>query len=279
MHRLHRRDVFADDGFPAAAGRYRLSGDVPAHSHDFLEVALVIGGTGSYVRPEGSTPLRARSVLAVRPGQVHGYADCDDADVFNLYIGPELLRRELLWTLDHPDLARFLLRGGQTTTTAPEGAATGLVRWLTLLSQQRAVVGTPSAAVALGLLCCSLGELARFSFDTGSRRRAISPVVRRAWQLMVDEPSAPWRMADLADRLQVSVPHLHRCFTAEVGAPPMTWLGQNRAEIAASMLIQSDRPIAEIGRLVGWPDPNYFSRRFSELNGASPSEYRRRIRT
>ncbi|MET0692747.1 MAG: AraC family transcriptional regulator [Propionibacteriaceae bacterium] len=277
MDRLHRREVFGEGGFPAAAGRYLLNGEIALHSHDFLEIAFLRSGTAVHLRPDGGTPLQSGSVVAVRPGQVHGYADCVEADILNLYVGPELLRRELVWTLDHPDLARFLLRGGMSTSRLTGAAATALERWLSTLAEQTAPVGSPRAAVALGLLCCALGELATCTFDVGTRRAAISPVVRRAWQLMVDDPAYPWSMADLAGRLNVSVPHLHRRFTEEVGTPPMTWLARTRGEIAASLLIQSERPVADIGRLVGWSDANYFSRRFRELVGSSPSEYRKRF--
>lgn len=277
MHRLDRIAVFGPHGFPVGAGRFLLDGEVAPHSHDFLEIAYVVSGVGVYVRPEGRVRLQAGSVLAVRPGQVHGYVDCRRADVFNLYLGPELLRRELLWTLDHADLARFLLRGGMSTARMPEGAASALQGWLTALAGRTTVAATPPAAVSLGLACCALGELATCEFDVGSRRRTISPVVRRAWQLMVDDPAATWVMSDLATRLNVSVPHLHRRFTEEVGSPPMAWLARTRVEVAASLLIQSERPVADVGRLVGWSDANYFSRRFRQLNGVSPSEYRRRF--
>lgn len=279
VDRLTRRQVFGEDGFPAAAGRFLLDGEVAWHSHDYLEIAVVNGGTATHLRPDSRTLLQTGSVIAVRPGQVHGYADCTRADILNLYIGPELLRRELLWTLDHPDLARFLLRGGMSRSRMSGAAATAFVGWLTPLVERPAPAGSPRAAVALGLLCCALGELATCTFDVGARRTTISPVVRRALQLMADDPSYSWTMPDLSDRLKVSVPHLHRRFTDEVGTAPMGWLARTRGEIAASLLIQSERPVADIGRLVGWMDPNYFSRRFRELSGSSPSEYRKRFRS
>jgi AraC family L-rhamnose operon transcriptional activator RhaR len=35
--------------------------------------------------------------------------------------------------------------------------------------------------------------------------------------------------------------------------------------------------VSEIGRAVGWPDPNYAARRFRATYGMSPTEYRRRF--
>lgn len=277
LRRMRRLDTFGVDGYPAGAGRYVLDGDLAPHSHDFLEIAVLVSGSTTHLRAEERVVLEPGMVVAMRPGQWHGYADCRSADIFNLYLGPELLRRELLWTLDYPDLARFLLRGGRSVEPLPTASVETLVRWLTELAGRTSQPQTPTAAVALGLLCCALGELANATFDAVSRRRSISPAVRQSVLLMSGDPAAAWTMIDLARRVDVSVPHLHRQFTAEVGTSPMAWLARTRVELAASMLIQDSRPIAEIAHRVGWPDPNYFSRRFREISGDSPTEYRRRF--
>ncbi len=277
MKRMRRLEAFGPDGYPAGAGRHLIDGDLAAHSHDYLEIAVIVAGSGTHQRADGHTELQPGMVVAMRPGQWHGYLACVDADIFNLYVGPELLRRELLWTLDYPDLARFLLRGGTSTRPLSRSAAEALVGWMTDLADRSSVPNTPSAAVSLGLLCCALGEMATGSFDTAAGRRSISPTVRQALLVMSDEPAAAWTMSALARCVDVSVPHLHRRFTAEMGTSPMAWLARTRVELAASMLIQDGRSVSEIGQRVGWPDPNYFSRRFRELSGDSPSEYRRRF--
>lgn len=83
-------------------------------------------------------------------------------------------------------------------------------------------------------------------------------------------------MERLAGEVGHSVSHLHREFRAQLGLTPMAWLAQTRAELAASLLLQTDRPVAWVGRQVGWPDPNYFSRCFRRAYAMSPTAYRRR---
>jgi AraC family L-rhamnose operon transcriptional activator RhaR len=45
----------------------------------------------------------------------------------------------------------------------------------------------------------------------------------------------------------------------------------------AVRLAAGGRSVAEIGRAVGWHDPNYAARRFRATYGLSPTEYRRRF--
>jgi AraC family transcriptional regulator of arabinose operon len=46
---------------------------------------------------------------------------------------------------------------------------------------------------------------------------------------------------------------------------------------ARQLLITSDHTVAEIAASVGYPDPFYFSRQFSAVNGVSPREFRARV--
>ncbi|HIT76481.1 MAG TPA: helix-turn-helix transcriptional regulator, partial [Candidatus Avipropionibacterium avicola] len=92
-----------------------------------------------------------------------------------------------------------------------------------------------------------------------------------------EDVAATWRVPDLADRVGVSVPHLHRLFADQLGMSPMAWLDRTRVERATSYLLGSTLSVGRIGARVGWPDPNHFSRRFRALTGRSPSDYRRRF--
>jgi AraC-like DNA-binding protein len=68
-----------------------------------------------------------------------------------------------------------------------------------------------------------------------------------------------------------------RLFHKSVGVPPMAYLTGRRAELAAGLLRRTHLPVGEVGKLVGWPDPNHFSRRFREKLGLSPTRYRQRF--
>ena len=79
--------------------------------------------------------------------------------------------------------------------------------------------------------------------------------------------------------MHLTAGHLVRLFKAATGLPPMAYLAQIRAEHAAVLLLHSDEPITAIGRAVGWPDQNYFARRFKAHYGLSATTYRKRFAT
>lgn len=275
MDRLRRRQVFGADGYPVAAAVLALDAPVETHTHDFLELAVLLEGSVAYASPHGDRSLEAGAVMAVRPGDWHGYSEQRGAVIANLYLGPELLHGELRWLLEIGGLGRFLLRGGVAVDGLGADGRDRVRDRVAELSRLRAEPGRASAVLAVGLTCTVLGELGVLRLDA-DRRPALSPPVRSVLLLMGQQPARPWTMAELAAEVGLSVSHLHREFRGQLGLSPMAWSARNRAEHAAALLLQTDRPVGWVGAQVGWPDPNYFSRCFRRAYGVSPSTYRQR---
>jgi len=273
MDQLRRRQVFGPDGYPVAGAVLSVPDPVDSHTHDFLELAVLLDGTVGYQTVRGFRRLDAGAVTAVRPGEWHAYLDPDRAVIGNLYLGAELLHGELRWLLEIGDLGRFLLRGGVAEGCLEATGRQRVRRTLTELAGGTALPGTAAAISAVGSAYAVLGELARLSLDAG-RRPGLSAPVRQMVMLLSRRPAETWTLAALAAQTGYSVSHLHREFRAQLGLTPMAWLATTRAELAASLLLQTERPVAWIGRQVGWPDPNYFSRCFRRAYGISPTAYR-----
>jgi AraC family transcriptional regulator len=107
---------------------------------------------------------------------------------------------------------------------------------------------------------------------------------------------APWRMrrirdrvhaeapapglGELADLCGVSVRHLSRAFKAETGQTIAEYVQQATIERARIMLSESDTPICEIARILGFASSTSFAYAFRRATGVRPSEIegRRRAR-
>jgi AraC family transcriptional regulator of arabinose operon len=86
----------------------------------------------------------------------------------------------------------------------------------------------------------------------------------------------PIDLQTLSARSGYSAAQLTRLFRARTGLSPIAYLTQARMSQAAWMLAETRATIAEVARSVGYDDQFHFSRRFRQLRGVAPSQYRDR---
>jgi AraC family transcriptional regulator, L-rhamnose operon transcriptional activator RhaR len=270
------------DGGQAYAGYHRHDEDNPLHTHSFVEIAFAIGGTGTHCCLAGRHVLTAGDVVLLRPGVWHGYEECRHLELYNCCFSGELLRGELAWTREDPLLGYLLWTGpysaagrGTLSFRLPDEAFTACREHLDALAALRRRPLSRYRGDILGRLSLLLGQLARVA--PGSDGRLLHPAAGRAVALLESDIARPWTLSTLADELHLAPGYLIRLFKAATGLPPMAYLAQVRAEHAAVLLLHSDEPVTHIGRAVGWPDQNYFARRFKAHYGLSATTYRKRF--
>lgn len=69
-----------------------------------------------------------------------------------------------------------------------------------------------------------------------------------------------------------------RNFKEFTGSTPMQYILSIRIANAQNLLETTEYNVTEIGNIVGYDNPLYFSRLFKKQNGVSPSEFRKRVR-
>lgn len=87
----------------------------------------------------------------------------------------------------------------------------------------------------------------------------------------------PIQLEDVAEQFGVTGCHLVRTFRRQYGVTPMRYLRQLRMNRAKALLDRPEWNITEVGRQVGYPTVQHFSRAFKEVTGLSPREFRRGI--
>jgi AraC family L-rhamnose operon transcriptional activator RhaR len=270
------------------AGHHFHEGNHVAHTHSFMEIALVVGGSATHDCVVGRQELRVGDLVLLRPGVWHSYDDCLGLDLFNCCFSIELLRHELAWTREDPLLSYLLWtapsamdrRGVLTMHLAP-GEMADCLPHLDALRELRSKATGHHRADAIAQLLLYLSHLARATdkHRLSSERRTgpTHPAVLQGMRLLEDQLAHPWTLSDLADQLHLAPSYLVRLFRATVGLPPIAYLAQQRAETAAGLLLHTDLTISQIGHEVGWADATYFARRFKAHFGVSASDYRRRF--
>jgi AraC family L-rhamnose operon transcriptional activator RhaR len=277
------------DGGMAYAIPYLHDHDSPVHTHSFVEIAFTVSGSAVHNCLNGRRELRAGDVVLLRPGVWHGYEECRDLSVYNCCFSSELLRRELSWTREDPLLGYLLWAGpyssparGMLTATLDPAAFGECLDHLDALAALRDRPRHRHRGDVIGRLSLLFSQLGQAVARTGQaldEAGAVHPAVGQAMLLLEADFARSWTLAELADEAHLTPGHMVRLFKAATGLPPMAYLAQVRAEHAAVLLLHSAEPITWIGRAVGWPDQNYFARRFKAHYGLSATTYRKRFAT
>jgi len=82
-------------------------------------------------------------------------------------------------------------------------------------------------------------------------------------------------ISSLSRQCQVSPSYFARAFRMTLGMAPHQWILKKRIERAKSLMISSDRSLAEIAAMCGFVDQSHLSRVFVREAGMSPARWRR----
>ena len=99
--------------------------------------------------------------------------------------------------------------------------------------------------------------------------------MERAMQFFNDNYNTQISVEEYAAARGMSVSWFIRSFKQYTHATPMQYLVERRMANAQMLLETTGYNITEIGNLVGYDNPLYFSRVFKKQKGVSPSEYRK----
>jgi AraC-like DNA-binding protein/quercetin dioxygenase-like cupin family protein len=250
------------------------------HSHDFVEVVLVTGGSGVHTAGGAETPVSAGDLIIIPKGLKHGYRSVKDFKIVNVIFDLSLLslpRADLrhipgfhsLFLLPHNNRAKK--PRCEFTSLAPEEAAfaAGLVRKM----QNELKTRAPGfKAVCLGALLELTVFLSRREFrktpadSTGGLDKVLAHMERgHNKKLSVKE------LAAIAGRSERS---FHRVFRTVTGQSPAECLLGIRLRRAKSLLLETSMSVTEIASETGFTDGAYFAKQFKRLFGVTPRESR-----
>ena len=83
-----------------------------------------------------------------------------------------------------------------------------------------------------------------------------------------------WTIDDMAEFCQLSNDQMRRLFVRHTGVMPKVYIDRMKIQHAAELLISRQLRIAEIAAELGYVDQYHFSRRFKQIMGLSPRQYR-----
>ena len=236
---------------------------------DWYGLVYVHRGSGTFYDAHGSRPVRAGDLICLFPGVPHAYGpDADERwDEINVdFSGPAFAAWQGPGMLDPDEPVRHLKPIGY---------------WLSRFNE---LVGSVSRAHGIPTLR-----------DTGKLLELIAHMITD-WQPAADKSANRWleevevqldeipigREVDfgrIAGSFDLGEQAFRKKFRRLTGITPAQYRAKRLIEQACLILEQSNETSRSIARRLGFESEFYFSRRFKQIVGTSPREYRRRSAT
>lgn len=100
------------------------------------------------------------------------------------------------------------------------------------------------------------------------------PAVSRARAWIEQHLAAPIRVADLAERCEISHNHLNRLFHQRTGVSVLAYIHHRRLALARHLLMQTTLPIKAVAARIGMSDLQQFNKYIRRSLGAAPRRLR-----
>lgn len=138
----------------------------------------------------------------------------------------------------------------------------------------------PPDAVQIRAVLAPLGHMISLFYDKFVAGRVLTGRYDRIYAEIMDyiykNYHTDFSVDDMAAALHYSASHLRAVFRQKSGYALSAFLADFRLSQAKQMLRTSEKPIADIGRLCGFPDAGHFAVLFRKKYGVSPRQYRRK---
>lgn len=280
---LKRADWFNDPDCPVAVERQEPQQPIGLHTHEFCEVVVITGGSGQHVTGENTYDLNAGDTFIIGGSRPHDYRNLDDLRLINVLFEPERLPwtmgdlksvpgYHVLFTLEPAFRERH--RFDSRLRLSPMD----LAHTIELIDQMERELAAKKPGYRM-MAITSFLQLSTFlsrvydqSRDNRSRSllqiaAAISHIERYYTETIT--------LDQLVEISQMSRRNFLRTFESAMGHPPIQYLIQLRIRKACERLRTERTSVTEIAMSVGFTDSNYFSRKFREVIGASPRDYKK----
>ena len=236
------------------------------HWHEEIEILYFIKGEGHVVCNLQECPVRAGDLVLVNGKELHTGCISGEASYYCLHINTDffhnLVGEEYVIfrsVITDPECAVLLDRVIAESEKA-DFAAT--VRVKAALYQLFALLSARHVAEVLE------GDVYRRRFH---RLDTFNEVVEYIDSHYAESMS----VAELSERFYLSPSYFAHVFKARTGKGIIEYVNDLRISHARSLLVGEALSVAEIAHRVGFPDGNYFSRKFKEVTGQTPLAYRK----
>ena len=248
-----------------ASAKYSGDWHSVLHAHSYAELFYVVGGKGHIQIDQELHPVSARQLVIINPNVMHTERSMNASPLEYVVLGIEGLELSLgagsesrFKILEHHDAdnihtcIRNIL---QESHSGLPGSDTICQAYTEILVTR--LMRSTDFALSKNPLPSSNSQCTE---------------VRRYIDAHFKEPLTLERLAEVA---RVSKFYLAHSFKEEFGISPITYQLNLRIEESCYLLQQTDMPLAQIARVLGFSSSSYFSQIFRKHKGVTPTEFRK----
>jgi len=261
------------------------------HRHEYFQVQINLGGDTVQHIGNVERPFPRNTLAFILPHRVHviphppessfivinfsqtfllPHLQCDPMDLedVSILLAPELspfrFQQHLDFTLDDAHFAqvRTLIEQMRELDVSRQFGVREILKGLMLQ--------------LIGLVCRlyaePLRQLAESNATQASRRDALG---RMSEYLRRNIADPDLNLKKVAAATYLSPSYLTHWLRKEVGKTFSEMVLERRMHAARNHLLNGSKPVGEVARLCGFADEAYFSRRFRQIHGLPPGQFRR----
>ncbi len=284
QNRLFKNNAWLFRSSPDFALRTQREDDqvtTEIHSHECVEMAVVISGKGIHKSGNESVPLVPGDVFVIPPGTKHQLVAVPGIplEINNLLYSPEAIPLPRLDVCRVPEFEQIFTPRPKSPVLHLRLDSTAFRELETLLDlflgeENSRLVGCRMCR--LGLFMAIIARLVRFHAQSPGRYE-FTPGIRLVLEKLNREFLKNISVHDLSHFCCMSRSNFMRLFKESTGMSPLQYILRLRIDHACRKLAETDSTISEIGFASGFSDSNYFTRIFKKITGMTPKDYRRII--
>ena len=236
------------------------------HSHDFCEILYVAGGAGEAILEGKKFRLAPGDLVVVNPGTLHEERSDAKAPLRLIFLAIR-------------DFAVPGLPSGCLSQEKYRVLSCGEYRYKMDIYLRELLQETSSQIefyqeISQGLVSALLVLVMRLIRINPEDEAALSQECQKIKEYLDQNFTSPITLDSLSETVYISKHYLSHLFKEQTGISPIKYLTLKRMEKACELLSETELPVSEVSKAVGYENPLYFSQVFKRIYGISPVKYR-----
>lgn len=260
------------------------------HRHEYFQLYVNLKGNTTHFLGSGQRPIRPGTLSFIMPYRVHYIPNDPQGKFYVLNISKEYLLPSLeadVLEMDEisleraPELAPF--RFQELFDFHFDEVDAERMESLCKRMKLEAEAGDIASSILIrscilefiGLAWRRYGDRLRDFQDRGIHLQSQKQAVLRLIRYVMKNLAKDISLSEAAAACYLSPTHLAHLLKKETGKTFLEIVTERRFERARFLLVFTNTSINEIGASLGFSDISHFSRRFRQVVGTSPSEYKK----